>query len=219
MEMNEVILEIVDNAVAEAVEQAIELGADNFVEELDVTESGGSWRIITVSGKTDFSVPEFPMKESLLKNAKVGKNGKRSKVIPVGKPSKAPAIITSTFQVQQERQRVVAAAKESLQGSAGRDRAGWTGSMVSDYKTRLARNVQQRKDFYSGRRSSIKKQIQEETSFRTITDDTPDESWVRPARELDMTGFLMELNSRIEGSIDMMVTTIAEQYMDQFRSL
>jgi phage FluMu gp28-like protein len=215
-EINEIILEIVDDAVAEAIDYASEIGCPEFIEELDVIDSGDSYRIHTISGKTDFSVPEFPMKNSLLKNAETSEDGKKYKVIPVGAPSNNPRPnFTSSFQVQQARQSLIRDARDSLKNNPSDRRSEWSKSMTDNYRHRLRSNIQQRKQFYSEQRSSIKKDI----AFRTVTEDTPDEAWVRPARELDMTGFLMDLNGRIEMNMNQHITSVIDTYMNEFRSM
>jgi hypothetical protein len=216
-EMGEIILEIVDNAVAEAIDYAAEIGCHEFIEEIDVIDSGNCYRIHTTTGKTNFSVPEFPMKDSLLKNADVTADGKKYKVIPIGAPSSAPRPnFTSSFQVQQARQNLIQEARESMKDDPGQRRSTWSKSLTENYRSRLEASVQRRKQFYSDQRKQLKADIGRKTEFRTITEDTPDDSWVRPARELDMTGFLMDLNSRIESTMDQTVKTVVDQYMDQF---
>ena len=217
-EMGEIILEIVDNAVAEAIDYAAEIGCHEFIEEIDVIDSGNSYRIHTTTGKTNFSVPEFPMKESLLKNADVTADGKRYKVIPVGAPSPTPRPnFTSSFQVQQARQSLIQEARESMKDDPGQRRSSWSKSLTENYRSRLEASVQRRKQFYSKQRKQIKSDISKQVEFRTITEGTPDDMWVRPARELDMTGFLMDLNSRIESTMDQTIRTVADQYIEQFR--
>jgi hypothetical protein len=183
-----------------------------------VIDSGNSYRIHTTTGKTNFSVPEFPMKESLLKNAETTADGKRYKVIPVGAPSSSPRPnFTSSFQVQQARQSLIQEARESMKDDPEQRRSVWSKSLTENYRSRLDASIQRRKEFYSKQRSQIKADIQKKVEFRTVTEDTPDDAWVRPARELDMTGFLMDLNSRIESTMDQTVRTVADQYIDQFR--
>ena len=82
--LNETILDAVASTMTQAVEYADSIGAHEFAEEIDIAASGGIYRIITLSGRTDFSTPERKMRDSLLRGAKVSKDGTRYKVIPVG---------------------------------------------------------------------------------------------------------------------------------------
>lgn len=221
-EIDEIIAETVDNAVARAIEYAADIGAEQFVEELQIIEVGGSYQVHTISGRTDFSVPEIPNKENLLRNAKVGKDGIRSRVIPIGgKSGKKPTMPTSSFSADRQRQQVIDTARDAVQSNSG----NWTSSvnsMTDSFKERLNRNIEQRKAFYSSRRSEIKDSIIKDRSqveFRTVSDRSPDDSWVIPARELDMTGFLMGLNRDIESTIDTAVISIVDEYSRDFQGL
>lgn len=73
----------------EALQKVKTQGAssDTFVEEVTAVRNGDSYRITTDSGRTDFSIPSFPMLPNLLKNAKVAKDGSRYKVIPIAEKS------------------------------------------------------------------------------------------------------------------------------------
>lgn len=225
-EINDIILEVVDNAVSECIDHAADIGCHDFIEEMDIIQAGGSYRIHTISGKTDYTEPEFPMKDSLLKNAKVSKDGKRYKVIPIGasnpssdKSATRPAM-TSSFQAQRERQSLVDSARAALKEDADSGSSAWATSMTDQYRSRLAAGVEQRKQFYSARRDAIKKDItQSKPEFRVVSEDSPDDSWVRPRKELDMTAFLMEMNSRIEDNIEHNVSKVVNTYMDSFRSI
>jgi hypothetical protein len=74
---------IIEKFVLEAKEVGIAKSANEFVDQLKVARIGGQYEMRTDSGKTDFTVPPFPMLPKLLKNAKVAKDGSLYKVIPI----------------------------------------------------------------------------------------------------------------------------------------
>ncbi len=53
--------------------------------------------------------------------------------------------------------------------------------------------------------------------FRTVTEDMdPNTEWVIPAKEMDMTGFLMDVNRRMEDTIQEVVVYIVNSYEQEF---
>ena len=82
-EISMITSDILADAMNEAVNAGGDIGSIDFIDEIRAVRTGSSFDIITDSGKTDFTEPPFPMLPSLLKNAKVAKDGSLYKVIPI----------------------------------------------------------------------------------------------------------------------------------------
>lgn len=83
IELKDGIDNIVDYGLQQAEEAGIQMNADDFIKELGVSKFGSMYQVGTWSGKTDFTVPPFRMLPSLLRNAKIAKDGSLYKAIPV----------------------------------------------------------------------------------------------------------------------------------------
>lgn len=208
-DINEVILDIVSNGMAEAVEYAVELGAEDFIEDMDIVNVGGSYQVITRSGKTDFSTPPMPMLPHLLKNAKVAKDGSRYRVIPVGGESSGKKTMgRSIFEDQRALQGKIQVARETLRESLNANSNQRSGEMIDKFRDMVRGNMPTRQSFYN--RSHSRRANPE---FRTASSkQDPNTQWVTPAKELDMTGFLMNLNTKIQQDIVSSVMTIVNEY-------
>jgi len=211
-DVNEIMLDIISNAVAEVTDYAADLGAEEFIEEMDVVEIGGGFMISTLSGRSDYSIPERRMMSDLLKGAKIAEDGSRYKVIPIGKTSttKQPRDI---FSVMQQRDSVLQEARQSLNQQALDHRSARAQTMASHFKDIINRKLQERVRLSKPSTSSAK----EQPIFRTVS-DKQDEStqWVIPAKEMDMTGYLMDMNKKIQDSIYSSVLFIVESYEKEF---
>ena len=86
------ITSLLDKYKEEAKEIGDAKGLDNFVEQVTEIQIGSGFNIGTTSGKTDFTVPPFPMLPKLLKNAKVAKDGTLYKKIPMKQKTKVSSI-------------------------------------------------------------------------------------------------------------------------------
>ena len=65
-------------------------------------------------------------------------------------------------------------------------------------------------------RSEIQSPIKK-PEFRTASEkQDPDTTWVIPAKEMDMTGYLMDMNKRIQENIYQSVAFIVESYEKEF---
>jgi hypothetical protein len=209
-DMNEVILDVVSNAVAEATEYAEDLGAAEFIEDIDVVEIGGGWMITTHSGKTDFSVPERKMLPDLVKNGKVSKDGNRYQVIPIGgkKEITQPKDLFSTMRQQQVEQRE---ARASLLDKSIDQRSARAQQMASHFRSIINRRLS---DQHTGRKITVPTG---DVVFKTASEKQDiNTQWVSPAIERDMTGFLMDMNKRIDDTIDSSIRFIAESYEKEF---
>lgn len=206
---------LVENAVNQAAEAGLSIGAEEFVGEIKVMNAGGSFKVGTVSGKTDFSLPPFPMLPHLLKNAKTAKDGSRYKVIPIGK--KTPSSggpkqrLLTLFEVQRDmnNQQIadVEQRKQILKEARNLTLTAGSGEFSGLAKARqlLAnKREQERQD---------SKQPQGEIEYRTASSkQDPNNSWVLPEKKMDMTFILDEINRRLEDDIQNTVRSIVHQY-------
>lgn len=211
-DINEVILEVVSNAVAEATEHAEELGAEEFIEEMDVVEVGNSFMITTLSGKTDFSIPERKMLPDLVKNGEISEDGNRYKVIPVGKKKEIsrPMNIFSDLQQKQQAQQE---ARRSLLESNMDMRSARAQHMAGHFKQVISRRLN---DIHSRRISKVEEKS-DDIQFRTASEkQDPNTQWVIPAVKMDMTGYLMDMNRRIDDTIRDSVIYIIDSYKEEF---
>jgi hypothetical protein len=211
-DINEIILDIVSNAVAEATDYAIELGAEDFVEDLDVLEIGGGFMIGTRSGKTDYSTPEIKMLPDLVKNGDISEDGNRYKVIPIGKESTArqPRDI---FSVLRSRDSMLQEARRNLNQQALDKRSARAQQMAGHWRDIVARKMQERVAVVKPKETTTIKKPE----FKTASEkQDPETQWVIPAKEMDMTGFLMDINKRIQDSIYSSVMYIVDSYEKEF---
>lgn len=223
MAVNEAILMSISEAVAEVTDYAINIGCEEFLAELEVVENGPSWVIASTSGKTDFSIPARPMLPHLLKNAKVAKDGSQYKVIPVGKSDgKAARRMTSLHEVLQRRQADINEARAALHRKTMDSRSARANDMASAFSDIIKSTLQDRAEFYKGaiasqREAKAKPAPSGGQEYRTAT-SKQDEStqWVIPAREMDMTGMLNDVNAKIAVQHDQAILTIIESYEHKY---
>lgn len=210
-DVNELILDVVENAVAEAIDYAQDLGAEEFIAEMDIQESGGYFQIWTISGKTDYSEPVRQMLPDLLKNGSQNPNtGNINKVIPIG--GKDQKILGDIFSVMQDRQKKLQEARESLVENNLDKRSARASHMASSFRSILQRNLAARQKITKVR------EVTSPTEFRTASSkQDPSESWVYPAKEMDMTGFLMDLNSRIANTLESAISQLISSYIEEYR--
>jgi hypothetical protein len=209
-DINEIILDIISNAVAEATEHAEELGATEFIEDINVVEIGGGFIITTHSGKTDFSQPERQMLHDLTKNGEISEDGHKYKVIPVGTSKREISRPTSIFEQLQQSQREQAEARASLLENNMDNRSARAQHMASHFRSIISKRLN---DIHGAR----SQRTSEKPEFRTAsTKQDPAVSWVIPAKEMDMTGFLMDMNKRIEDTISDSIILIIDSYEKEF---
>lgn len=212
-DINEAILDIVSSAVADITDYAIELGAEEFLEDLDVVDVGGGFMITTRSGKTDYSFPERQMLPDLLKNAEISKEGKRYKVIPIGTSNRSPGrdIFSSMQQVQAAQQEARA---RIIQNNLDK-RSQRAQAMASHFRSIISDKLQQLHQQRQLRRE--KTANVNPVKFVTASEkQDPTTNWVLPAKELDITGALMDMNKRIEEQVYEAVTSIISVYEAEF---
>jgi len=190
--------------MGEAVDYAASIGASDFIDDVYVVNNGSYFAISTRSGITDFSRDRKAMLPDLLRNAKTSKDGNRYKVIPIrDKPSK---VVTSSADFAKQQQQALDAARNAIRQNGGR-------------RVRPNDAIDQ---FRSGlKKTNSKNTVQDSTTgvpdFKTASSkQNPSEKWVIPEKDMDMTVFLLELNSRLARSIEESVTMIIDSYIGEF---
>lgn len=208
-DINEVILDIVSNAVADATEHAESIGADEFIEEIDVVETGNSYEIRTLSGRTDYSTERQKMLPHLIKNGKTAQDGSKYKIIPV-KGEEQPRMPADTFSAMRARASAVEQVRESLQKYNEELRSAKAGKMAGKFRDIMREKIQKRSTISTQTESS-------EVKFRTASSKQDVNSdWVIPEKDIDMTEYLYDLNTRIEQSISSSVQLIIESYEREY---
>lgn len=209
-DVNSAILTIVSEAMVEAAEYAAEIGADEFIDDVDVAEIGGSYNIITRSGQTNYSQPEIKNLPNLLKNAKTAEDGSRYKVIPLD-DNNEKRVGNSIFEDQRALQSKIQAARDAVASNLRIGQSPRTNQMTERFREMVKQNLPARKSFYSLDR--VKQNSTQKPRFATASSkQDPETSWVIPARDLDMTGYLMDINSRMQQDIFDTVNTIVREY-------
>jgi len=204
-EIGDGIADAVADALNEAEQAGLALGALDFMSELQAVPTGDIFQITTDSGRTDFSEPPFPMMSRLLRNAKVAKDGSRYKHIPI--ENKKAGMPSTSYQVAQDRQAQLEAAKQRLNDEIGK-------GIQSPDVSRPARAYadayrQNRQPKHSERRSARSNDV----SFKTVSSkQDPSTSWVLPPKEQDMTGTLMNINANLRSSIEEIVRQAIMKY-------
>lgn len=206
-DLNEVVLSVVSEAMVDAVNYAESIGADEFIEDIDIIESGGVFAITTRSGKTNYSKPEVKNLQNLLKNGKVSKDGSRYRVIPLSDSDNRQKIGKSIFEDQAILQSKIQAARDALTESMGRGSNKDTKGMVKAFRNMISSNMQSRKSFYTLSAPTGK------PKFRTASDkQDPNTSWVIPAKNIDMTSYLMTINSKIIDDVRSISLKVISEY-------
>ncbi len=204
-EINEAILGIVQNAVQEAAQIGVGLGAHEFVADLGVREVGDSFYLMTHSGRTDYSEPPFPMLPHLLKHGKTADDGSRYRVIPVeGKSNKPRNTVTDLFSVMKSMSDKAQQARDAMNDRSGAelDSAPAPRVFASDLTTGYKPPSQYRD-----------KVLGSKPNFRTASSkQNPQTQWVKPGKELNMTGTIMDINSKMQAQIVEAVSMIIRRH-------
>ena len=210
-DINELILDIVSNGVAEATDYAQDIGAEEFIEEMDIEEAHGFFRIGTISGKLDYSTPKRQMLQDLLQGAEENpETGIKSKVIPVGSSSKSK-VPGDIFSVMQERQARIDEARATLISNNLDKRSARANVMASRFRDILKQNL------VSKRRDQEVRVPTKDIEFRTVSSEQdPETQWVYPAKELDLTGYIMDLNQRMADTMMDVVPRLIDAYVEEY---
>ena len=214
-DINEAILTIVSDAMVQAAAYAAEIGADEFIDDIDLSENGGAYSIVTQSGNMDYSVPEIHNLPNLLKNGKMSKDGNIYKVIPLKDNDSDRKMGNSIFDDQQAIQSKIQAARESLRADLRLGQSQRTSLMTQRFRNMIKQNMPARKSFYNLDRP--KSNSGATTKFATASSkQDPTTSWVIPAKDLDMTGYVMDVNNRMQQDIQDTVVDIINAYERMF---
>lgn len=209
-DIDDTVVDIVSNAIAETTEYAVDLGAEEFIEDMDVVEMGGGFMIATKSGRTDYSLPERKMLPSLLKNAEVSEDGTRYKKIPVGGKSKRQ-MPRDIFTMMQQKQEAIRKARDDLRHYHEELRSSRANQMVQQFRGTLQKRLEE------SRAQMKSNPAPKDVEIRTASEkQDPNTSWVIPAREMDMTGYIMDMNRRIQESINYSIDLIIDSYEKEF---
>lgn len=202
--INETIIDIVTSATAEAVIFAEDLGAEDFISDVDVFQDGYSYKIGTRSGQTDFSVDKVENLPNLLKNAETAKDGTRYKVIPIKEKNEKPKIGVSMFETLKAQQRVLSAKRDAMAADS-QSRINRAKSVADSVRQNLSRSMVPKME-----RGAT-------TSFRTATSkQDPSTQWVIPEIDRDMTQYLFDLNHRIDQDVQQAITMILSTYQREY---
>jgi len=200
------------DAASQAAEAGMSMGAEKFVEQIQIIDVGGIFKVATSSGKTDFSLPPFPMLPRLLKNAKVAKDGSLYRVIPVGsKSASRKRNLTTLSDVQQDinKQHVVdlETRKQILKEARSISLTGGSSAFSGLQKAQqlLSRNRQTAK--------KAEAPAAGHTTFRTASSkQDPNQKWVLPEKKLNMRVILDDINRQLEVEIQHMVQDVVNSY-------
>ena len=199
--------DLVIDAVDNAISVASNMGADKFIDDVTVDSTGYIYRITTRSGQTDYSTLSIDMKPHLLKSGKVSNSGKRYRRVPLEDRSAANDMfdVQAEQHFQQERERRDRAATNRVANEifpANNDIAQSVNDMAAA-----------RKRFYDMKEA---KHVRGEINIRTVSDDSPADSWIIPARDLDMTTHLYSINEQLAASIDAVIENTVDFYAEEF---
>lgn len=199
--------------LADAMEEAVQAGAEarsvKFIEELKVVQNAHRFSIGTESGRHDFSEPPFPMLPKLLKNAKVAKDGSQYKVIPIRdkgqkKTTGRMAVTTEAALKKINEARQLAkeerdARADDFVGKVAPDALKGMGTFAA-----LQAINEARKAFPT--MTSKEKSTEPVMAFRTASSkQDASTKWVQPAKTVNMSNALHEINSRMQNQLDNLI--------------
>jgi hypothetical protein len=205
--INEVILSVVSNAVNSAIDYAISIGANDFVEDVRIVpDSNGLYQISTHSGILDYSKPEQQMLSKLLTNANVSADGHRYKVIPI--EQKENRVEQSMFSMLQNRQNAIDNSRAALREQASNRKL--------DIGSALRESIAQQASAARAMREVAKSKTGH-TEFRTASDrQDPLKAWVIPEKEADMTDYIQDVNEGITNQSNQAISEIMDSYYSSY---
>lgn len=201
-ELSALIADIVAGALDEAESAGIQAGMKDFVAELTAIQMGDSFRITTTSGRHDYSTPKKMMLKSLLKNAKVAKDGSLYKRIPISDKGPNP---TSSFDVDKSRNTHLEKVKNEINANI---RSGGLGKDIGKAARDFASS-------FTGARENNKPAAGKRPVKAIVTASSkqnPDTQWVIPAKEMDAQDILEDVNQRLNRGIEDAMRLIYERY-------
>ena len=197
--------EILDNAMLEAAQIGEAIGADKFVDELQVMRDASSYRLGTASGKTDFSEPPFPMLPKLLKNAKTAKDGSRYKVIPIRR--KTPTVDNTRALGTEQTIGAINEARRQMRANR---------QMRSLDPTNRPSNFGEIRNRARHLRNENRNRVKPGgggIDFRTASSkQDANTRWVNPGKDGDMRPVLNQINANLQQMIDDIITSVIAEY-------
>jgi hypothetical protein len=195
-DLNIAILDIVTDNLQQVQQLAVEYGIDDFVENVSIQAVGGSFEIAIIGGKTDFSTPREEMLPSLLRTGKTSKKGMVYKVIPL--PTIREYKTRSLSSVDAMQSRAAEIKRERIDHNKTLDAGRMTKAFAAT-APKAKMNVE------------VHPAVGKE--FRTATSkQDPTTQWVKPARDINITNDLMDINSRMSAQITNVTQTIIHRY-------
>lgn len=195
-DLNIAILDIVTDNLQRVQQLAVEYGIDDFVENVHIQANGGSFEIAVIGGKTDFSTPAVEMLPSLLRAGKTSKDGSVYRVIPL--PTVREFKTRSLSNVDAMQARAEEIKKERIDHNRQLD-AGRMAKSLASSAPRARMDVQVT--------PAVGKEFRTATSKQDQTTQ-----WVRPARDINITNELMDINSRMAAQIRDVTQSIIHRY-------
>jgi len=204
-DINAILLDVVSNAANQAIDYAIEIGANEFVDDIQILpDANGYYSISTHSGTMDYSKQAQEMLPHLLKNAKTSKDGHRYKVIPIRK--KSNQVQQSMFSALQDRQDNIDELRATLNT---KNRKTGIADALRESLSKQASAAKAARKFEGSKTGNVE--------FRTASDkQDPHSSWVIPEKKLDMTEYVHELNNQIANSVSNAISDIIDSYYESY---
>lgn len=217
-EVSHEISSITSDLLADAMNEAVNAGGDamsiDFIDEIRAVRSGSSFDIVTDSGKTDFSEPPFPMLPSLLKNAKVAKDGSLYKVIPLqrkgihNEKNITPTTDAAFRRIENARRRAKEDKGETERGSISPDAFKGMDTLSAMQAISSTRQKQPK---------SHNKSKEPAVDFRTASSkQDASTQWVHPGKPVDMSGALQNINANLHDSIDKAVEDVIRRVEGEY---
>lgn len=195
-DINIAIVDIVTYGLQQVQQLAIEYGIDDFVENVHIQAIGGSLTIAITGGKTDFSTPAVEMLPGLLRAGKTAKDGSVYRVVPL--PTIREFKTRSLSNVDAMQARAADIKQERIDHNRALD------------ATRMARNLAA-----SAPRAQMNVEVTPAVGkeFRTATSKQDSTTqWVKPARNINITNELMDINSQMAAQIRDVTRSIINRY-------
>ncbi len=195
-EINQSLIDLAFDVMASVQQAGLASKAKTFIDDLMLDISPVDISVRTQSGRTDYSSPPYSMLPSLLKNAKVAKDGSLYKVIPLKEKSiSAGGLIEAQIALST----INNAKREALKEQA----AQGTMPSVSTGATAAAQA------FFDRRKQSQSSTVK----FRTVSSkQNPATQWVNPGKSADFAIEIHNANSELQQMAANIVDSIISKY-------
>ena len=193
LEITKRIYTALDGAMQRAQAAGEESRSEDFIEQLTAVKIGDGFRVMTDSGKTDFSSQPFPMLPSLLKNGKIAKDGSVYKVIPIAKKSKSVTTANAAKSMNRARREM----RNEINN-------------LNDGNTSHLDNMINRRNKVDKQRS---KRSVSDINFRTVSSkQDASNKWIHPGHKADMTNVLREINDELFQEVQLIIREVISKY-------